>query len=831
MISIYSFIPKTKSLRLDDALLASLIAFIAAGIFVGCELFLWPAQLRIIDFSTINQALIQIILPIVLVSISILWRKKILLRKTALKALFKTNFQQISRYSSIFKFNIIRNNFYSFSSVFLVIVYLLGIVKWFSEDFENSLVYYTGFTPWFAYPLLLGIVGLLAVLGIRYFGSTLPPASKHIIIAVLVFIVTMIFVGRMISFVNLNFGFIGFYENRFLIYIFLFVSLLAPIPLVKLIDQVRSKITKLSVPASIFAIISAIILSGFSSMVLYSNDWDIIANRSHNRNIPSENEWHGINYMKNVLQHDTHAFVIAPSKQTMDDLSFATPPYQFFWTPVLLNSKYPEIPFLSLSAYNLDHAYLFLHIRDLEALQNFTQSWLVEHLLPMLPVIFSNEEVTIYNITHMSYPLPHSESTMLIPSHFTDDSWLYSYDIISQSEGGNYTVRYSDDHTALDSRTVILSYDPSDLGQDLLYKYIAYVRSGGHLIVLDPNGHGSMASYISNMSFSSIKERRLIQAFDNNIDISVPFTARNVGLGTISYIDIYPMLYDFYTNKISGVTLYKMLGKVSSLLNLSKTNSNPANFQNFPSFPFFKEITGKGNTEVNTNSIIFGRNETLNHLSVLYGGHNSISIGNVTGLQINDYKSAVISNTNNNISLSNGNGLYGKFTFKSDNKSPLFNVHFNNNNATITGLSNGKRSFKIESISDVSITSRQPVVVYALQPKIYFSGDLFRYTGIPKSALNFGDYQISGKVFLSIFMSDSYTLLDHISVQGKYQRIPPYYKYDEIASLPTTFEASKLYSSPTLVRALMLIPFLIAFIFIMFVSGHKGKESVLIEKQ
>jgi hypothetical protein len=291
------------------------------------------------------------------------------------------------------------------------------------------------------------------------------------------------------------------------------------------------------------------------------------------------------------------------------------------------------------------------------------------------------------------------------------------------------------------------------------------------------------------------------------------------------------MLYDFYTNKISGVTLYKMLGKVSSLLNLSKTNSNPANFQNFPSFPFFKEITGKGNTEVNTNSIIFGRNETLNHLSVLYGGHNSISIGNVTGLQINDYKSAVISNTNNNISLSNGNGLYGKFTFKSDNKSPLFNVHFNNNNATITGLSNGKRSFKIENISDVSITSRQPVVVYALQPKIYFSGDLFRYTGIPKSALNFGDYQISGKVFLSIFMSDSYTLLDHISVQGKYQRIPPYYKYDEIASLPTTFEASKLYSSPTLVRALMLIPFLIAFIFIMFVSGHKGKESVLIEKQ
>src|SRR5262249_30687230 len=146
----------------------------------------------------------------------------------------------------------------------------------------------------------------------RYLGEVLPSSSVAIILFSIVLILLM---GRLVSYVNLNFVATGYWEKRFPSFIFLFACLLAPIPLIKFMEKIHldAKIKRRSLLVTIFplVIISFIILSGFSSMVLQSEYWFTYA--SNNPNSISQDEWQGIDYLRNILQHDTHAFVIAPT--------------------------------------------------------------------------------------------------------------------------------------------------------------------------------------------------------------------------------------------------------------------------------------------------------------------------------------------------------------------------------------------------------------------------------------------------------------------------------------------------------------------------------------
>jgi hypothetical protein len=436
LITVFSFISRTNTLRLDDAILSSLIGSIFISVFFGYTLIVWPSGLR--DTNADFMDILFLILLIALPSISMLWRQKVLPN---------------IRYSVKF---IRDKRFYLVLSTVFVFIYLLGFLIWlFVEDFKTSSVDDIGVVPWFIYPLMLGIVGLLALLSIKYLHSILPNSSVAIL---LTSIVCIFLLGRVVSFVSLNFIIVGYWEKRFVMVIFLFVSLLAPIALVKFMENVQVKRKELRTNAFIITLISLIIISGFSSMALQYEYWFTVANS--NKSKMSEKEFQATNYLKNILQHDIHAFTIAPSTYSRHVLAFAAPAYQFSEPKTSVFSKYPDIPLLTLAAHNLTHAYLYMHMRDFEMLKEEPQSWLAQHLIPMLPVVFSNEQVTIYNATDVSYPLPNSDTVMLIPTDPRENSWFYAYDIISQSDK-NYTVMYDRDPNALKSKTAILSFDPT----------------------------------------------------------------------------------------------------------------------------------------------------------------------------------------------------------------------------------------------------------------------------------------------------------------------------------------------------------------------------------
>ena len=241
---------------------------------------------------------------------------------------------------------------------------------------------------------------------------------------------------------------------------FIPLCLLAPISLIGIKDRIqtiRKDKTNLSSlrNISVLTLISIIVFSGFSSVAIQSEYWFTTSNKAK----ISEKELEAINFLKDVFQRDVHAYAIAPSTASKEVLAWAAPAFQFSRSELLITSVYPDLALAALDAQNLTHAYIYLHNRDLDVVKKEPVGWLKHHLLPLLPVIFSNNEVTIYNTTSVSFPVSNSDSTLIIPTDAHDKSWFYAYDVVSQSRK-NYTVMYDKDPMFLKSKNVILSFDP-----------------------------------------------------------------------------------------------------------------------------------------------------------------------------------------------------------------------------------------------------------------------------------------------------------------------------------------------------------------------------------
>ena len=412
-VSTYSLISKSKALRIDDVLLSSLIALIIATLILLYTSIFWESAIRLPEIKFVRM--FPLVFSILAIGFSLFWRQKILGR-------IHFNVKSIDT-----------KRIFPIISAIMTSIYLIGLLVWFlSGDFQSFSIYQLGVVPWFMYPLLLGILGLLSLLTIRYLGEILPNSYMAI---VLIFIPFLLLTGQLLSFLNINFFDTGFWENRILTYIFISVSIIGSIGLIKFVDVLNSR-KKFLTKISCSIIISLVIILGFSITALQFEYWNLKSNFTL-----EQLELDAVNYFRNILQHDPHAFVISPSQTSRSAVAFAAPTYVLPISEIAMSSKYPEIPLFALSAHNLPHSYIYMHTRDFDRV-NDKNSWFVDHLLPMLPVIFSNKDVIIYNASHVSYPQKNSETALIIPREpqmIYQKSSFYTYDIVSQGNN-NYTV-------------------------------------------------------------------------------------------------------------------------------------------------------------------------------------------------------------------------------------------------------------------------------------------------------------------------------------------------------------------------------------------------------
>ncbi|MBS7614113.1 hypothetical protein KEJ48_07765, partial [Candidatus Bathyarchaeota archaeon] len=433
----YSLFSRRNDLRFDEAILASLLGFTLIDIF-----YLRYMVHYIFEFSMLLNFLLTLLLLLIYV-----YRK-----------LFIQN-----RFMSFFgKFTSSKPTKLIFNVV--VFAYLLGFITWIGDTlmFRTSMVLDVGLIPWFIYPVLIGVLGILTLKSLNYlFDDTLARKWLEPFITLMIF--SIIF-GKTLTFINVNLFNTGYWEKRFSSYLFLTSAVLAPLSILKVVKTKtlqKNWFRKVTVTTVLVGLVT---VYGLQSTFMVLQYWSIVAPL----NMPRSKELEALNFLKNLFMEDKYAYTIALTWESEARLMFAAPPYNphVFRNKLFYTATYPEMGLETLHLLGLggrlSHAYLYMHNRDKNSLSGYGQSWLARHLSPMLPTAYENDEVSIYNISSISPPRSNASTLLIIPFDTSIDpheKWLYTYDILSQGRY-DYTTDFDLNHRILSYPTLILSIDP-----------------------------------------------------------------------------------------------------------------------------------------------------------------------------------------------------------------------------------------------------------------------------------------------------------------------------------------------------------------------------------
>lgn len=441
LISFYSILQGRVFVRARDSLIAFTIGFFAAAILFG-----------LIDTSLIRRSAIlddnfvlgAFLLPGLASIIALFWDY----RRT------KSSFTFGNRLHTIYHTSLWVEGI----TLTILVLYIAGIILWFFiEDLNTSdLILGTGAVPTFLFPVMLGVVGLLAIFSIRAIKNR---QHRETILFLLFAILSLFIIGKILSFVNINFIQVPYWEKRIILLIFVFASMLAPIPVTILWDRFHAKQrNRIFSTITLSAIIGSIFLIGFSSLALQLEYWYIKANGEQRLDLT---DLDAVNVIRKVVdEHDSLA-IISPSEFSRHVTTFAAPDYQLTRQDILLSSNSPQVPLMVLGGLAYDKVYVYIHDRDLDILDTYSNSWFKKHLLPSLPLVYQNEGVKIYNATGLTFPQPESKTLIAIPSSITSDDWLYAYDTVAMSSK-NYSEILDQDALSLETLgDVVFPIDPS----------------------------------------------------------------------------------------------------------------------------------------------------------------------------------------------------------------------------------------------------------------------------------------------------------------------------------------------------------------------------------
>jgi hypothetical protein len=556
-LCLYAFFSRSKDIRLNDAISSSMIAFIVLDVFYTMLQCLFGKNL---GFS-INLSLFA---PSLLLFFIYIYRRTFVQAKLAelLSKIISILFIRAILYMAIF-------------------AYFVGLFVWITDtSFHTWMVVDIGIVPWFIYPVIFGISGILTLISFHYLFEDAEARKRLMLFITLM--VSSILIGRLLTVINMNFFDTGYWEKRLTSYSYLSTAVLAPISLVKIADYLRIKQRGLQRFLLIVGLICIIVMYGVQSTFVVLEYWNTVCRSPYT---VSNSELEALSFLKNILQHDKYAYVITLTSTSYNMLSFAAPPYKITQMQIFYTAKNPEVPMITgLKAYNLSHAYLYIHSRDTVILDNNKQSWLTRHLLPMLPIVYKNSEATIYNVSSVAFPQIESTTALVVPFDNSVDPverWLYAYDTLSLG-GFNYTVVYDLDPTITSQYgKLILSIDPpvggfiKNVFEDDFLKDRGWTPFSGTWNYtnegLEAGKHGE---YQDAISLSPLSTR--------NFTASLTFKLLDGDIKALNYISI---IYDWkdQNNYKAGVLLFDSSGNIYTYI----VSINGGEGKCYPSWPGF----------------------------------------------------------------------------------------------------------------------------------------------------------------------------------------------------------------------------------------------------
>jgi hypothetical protein len=442
-LAVFALILKNENYRIDDALKSSIIG-------MSVVIIVYYILSQITPRFIINTSLlISVIAPIITSIIVLIFRRHIHPKLSQLHKSFKVH----------------RRSIVKILVITLFFAYCIALLSWTTllDSFHTWQVDTIGLVPWFMYPIMLGINGLLAILALYYLAEDSKLYSTFILF--ITFMVFAFIAGKIVSTINLYLFDAGYWEKRFIWFIKIPLAILAPIPIIYVIDKLRKRNININIKtiASI-TLIGIIVLYGISTTFLNLEYWNIVANDPSN--MPSQSEIDAINALKRIFDNYRKTWLATVTGKSSDIATFAAPPDQLVIKQYLYTAYRPEMAFTQLYRHPAyDHAYIYLHNRDLTQLSKFADRFLANYI-KTLPIVYENSEVKIYNVSKVSPPLPNSDTVLILSldKSLCDEQTLYTaYNLLSQGLY-NYTVAYDLDDKALNSKTIVLSYDPPEGG-------------------------------------------------------------------------------------------------------------------------------------------------------------------------------------------------------------------------------------------------------------------------------------------------------------------------------------------------------------------------------
>ncbi len=344
-------------------------------------------------------------------------------------------------------------------SYLLLSLYLAGILVWYIHlgELDIQKIYNLGQVPWFFYPVLLGIGGILAILSLRL------DFSKELAL----FILVSIIMGRLITYYKLfvDPG-LNYWEFRFPIYAMIGIAALSSVTLGKLIS-------KLGKERKYAILLALIVLMGYYPMALSVQRW----NHINTYNIGTVNQ---IDYdfatRVRFFSNNPNVPALVLTSYSLSTAALAAPRITIKEIPSWVSS-YPEVALLFLKAISTsDKVAVLTTGADLFYLSsiNASDSYLLKymgsvHKVPSLKVIeLSNP------------PLPNADLAVIFPSDvYLRKKALIAYELI-RGELPPHTTYLSDDPAApsgiyigADNGTIYIDEDIPESPDDLRWLYLS----------------------------------------------------------------------------------------------------------------------------------------------------------------------------------------------------------------------------------------------------------------------------------------------------------------------------------------------------------------------
>jgi hypothetical protein len=303
----------------------------------------------------------------------------------------------------------------------IIFIYGLCFVLYFTvfQDLVplGSVVYTAYSWPWFIYPLRFGFVGLLATGVVVYYMLSKQKVNQGsiVILSVWAFIIlASCWLDKSIWFLPSSIKSM-LLENKLQGYLWIPLCLLASYGLVTLISKFRQSSQnqwyahKLDSNRLIGALLlSLLLVGGTTSTLLY------VENETISHTSISTEEFEALNYLNSVCTSNVSVATVV-SSSVLNDYA-GIPKERIFdrsWEPLLYSTSSLESVIKLLFNYNI--RYLYIAFRDAQYINRYSNSYLFNHLIRNLPLVFNNTEVQIYEIPSFSPPNDISSLAVVIP--------------------------------------------------------------------------------------------------------------------------------------------------------------------------------------------------------------------------------------------------------------------------------------------------------------------------------------------------------------------------------------------------------------------------------